>query len=237
MNRFYTTYNVIFLFLIFAQLGCSKDDQPKTPQAALLNFPVNGETCKTGISINGSKATVEFSWNEASNASSYFLTIVNQQNGVQTKRAGIQTTDAAVELDRGFGYSWYITTVSETFPSDRPVSDSWQFYLQGEGESNGAPFTADLISPAAGEAITLADDGTYNLVWQGNDPDGDLLLYTLYIDTIDGLQTPTEHNTNISASNVTLDLNADSIYYWRVYSEDSFGNSTYSQVQSFRVLQ
>ena len=108
--------------------------------------------------------------------------------------------------------------------------------MQGDGETNSAPFTADLISPASGEAIQLLD-GAFNFIWSGADPDGDAMLYTLYVDSIDGLQTPPDRQTDISSTSLSVELISSTVYYWRVLSRDTNGNTSYSQVKSFRVTE
>ena len=62
------------------------------------------------------------------------------------------------------------------------------------------------------------------------------ILYTLYLDTIDGLQTPPESQTDITSSNFEIDLELDKVYYWSVFSRDSKNNTSHSQVYSFRVV-
>lgn len=216
-------------------LGCKEED-PKPPVSSILTLPSNGENCNTGTSVSATKSSVEFSWEEAANTSSYFLTIKNLQTQVEQKRTGILTTPTTIDLDKGFGYSWFVTSISDDFPNDLPVSETWNFFLQGNGESNGAPFMADLLSPEAGEAVSLTN-GSYDLVWTGLDPDKDQLVYTLYLDTIDGLQTPKQGFANLTSSSFTVGLDVDTVYFWRIYSQDSHGNDSYSQVLSFRTLQ
>ena len=179
---------------------------------------------------------VNFSWSEAANTDSYFLEITNLQTNDKIKRAGINTSVTTVTLDKGYGYEWFVTSISNEIPTERPVSDTWRFYLQGDGETNSAPFTAELISPASGEAVQLTD-GSFNFVWSGQDPDGDSLLYTFYIDKIDGLQPPPDNQKDINNSNFNIELETNNVYYWSVFSRDSNNNTSHSQVYSFRVLE
>ena len=235
-SRFTNSSNLFFVAIYFLMLGCSKDDGPKNPVSADLLLPSNGENCNTGTSVNSTQATVEFSWSEASNTDSYFLEVTNVQTNKKTKLASIPMPSATLTLEKGYAYEWYVTSISNDFPTERPQSDTWRFYLQGDGETNSAPFTADLISPASGETIQLSD-GAFNFVWSGADPDGDPISYTLYVDSIDGLQTPPERQTDISSSSLGLDLISNTVYYWRVLTEDSHGNNSISQVHSFRVIE
>ena len=235
MNRVPKSIFLLLIAVLFQLIGCSKDDGPKNPTSSDLLSPSNGENCNTGTSISATKSNVNFSWSEASNTDSYFLEIKNLQTNDKIKRAGINTNVATIALDKGYGYEWFVTSISNNVPTERPVSATWRFYLQGDGETNSAPFTAELISPASGEAVQLTD-GSFNFVWSGNDPDGDSILYTLYLDTIDGLQTPPESQTDITSSNFEIDLELDKVYYWSVFSRDSKNNTSHSQVYSFRVV-
>tara|TARA_B100002019_G_C21142470_1_gene533983 strand:+ start:215 stop:928 length:714 start_codon:yes stop_codon:yes gene_type:complete len=234
-SRFTNSSNLFFVAIYFLMLGCSKDDGPKNPVPADLLLPSNGENCNTGISVNSNQSAVEFTWSEAPNTDSYFLEVKNIQTNVKTKLASIPMPSATLTLEKGYSYEWFVTSISNDFPTERPQSDTWRFYLQGDGETNSAPFTADLISPASGEAIQLLD-GAFNFIWSGADPDGDSLLYTLYVDSIDGLQIPPERQTDISSSSLSVELNSNTVYYWSVLSRDSNNNTSHSQVHSFRTI-
>ena len=236
MNRRQISIFLLHITVLFFSLSCSKDDGPKNPTPSDLLSPTNGENCNTGTSISTTKSNVNFSWSEAANTDSYFLEINNLQTNDKIKRAGINTTVTTVTLDKGYGYEWFVTSISNEIPTERPVSDTWRFYLQGDGETNSAPFTAELISPASGEAVQLTD-GSFNFVWSGQDPDGDSLLYTFYIDKIDGLQPPPDNQKDINNSNFNIELETNNVYYWSVFSRDSNNNTSHSQVYSFRVLE
>ena len=55
--------------------------------------------------------------------------------------------------------------------------------------------------------------------WEGTAPDsGDTLSYTVYVDKVDGKQTPASALTNLSAQTADVELDADTTYYWRVKS-------------------
>lgn len=164
------------------------------------------------------------------------MTIKKLQTQVEEKRTRILVTSATIDLEKGYGYSWFVISFSDDFPNDLPVSETWNFHLQGNRESNGAPFMADLLSPEAGEAVSLTN-GSFDLNWTGVDPDGDQLVYTLYLDTIDGFQPPKQEFTNLMSSSISAGLEVDTVYFWRIYSQDSHGNDSYSQVYSFRTLQ
>ena len=83
------------------------------------------------------------------------------------------------------------SNVKESQLTTTTPSDLWKFYLAGDGVVNYAPFPADLKAPASGSTVTLSE-GKATFTWDGSDPDsGDTLSYTVYVDTVDGKQTPT----------------------------------------------
>ena len=65
-------------------------------------------------------------------------------------------------------------------------------------------------------------------------PDGDELKYTLYIDKVDGKQTPSSDNTDLTDQTKNIQLDEKTIYYWRIKTSDG-ENSSYSLVYSFRT--
>ena len=110
------------------------------------------------------------------------------QTNDKIKRAGINTNVATVALDKGYGYEWFVTSISNNVPTERPVSATWRFYLQGDGETNSAPFTAELFHQLQVKQFNLPM--AVLILFGQEKTDGDSILYTFYLDTIDGLQTP-----------------------------------------------
>ena len=71
---------------------------------------------------------------------------------------------------------------------------------------------------------------------EGSDPDiNDVLTYTVYIDSIDGIQDQT-NSDYIDIPDSTADVNVESgmTYYWRIKTSDGV-SSSFTQVYSFRV--
>jgi hypothetical protein len=58
--------------------------------------------------------------------------------------------------------------------------------------------------------------------------------YTLFVDLVDGKQTPSAQFTNITASSVDVPVMTGKIYYFRVKSSDG-KNSSYSVIYQFRT--
>ena len=203
------------------------------PGKATLTAPANSETCESGTSVSATQSEVTFTWSASADTDTYDLRVTNSNTSTVTNKTGLTSTSTKVTLDKGEPYSWFITSKSSASSTTTP-SDTWKFYLSGPGIVNYAPFQADLKAPASGATVARGEDGKVTFTWEGSDPDGDALTYTLYVDTTDGKQTPPTAQTNISAKTLDVALDADTTYYWRVKTSDGT-NSSYSIVYSFKT--
>ena len=242
-----TTYILLFFFGL---LSCSSggDDpvvpsqsspapkpEPEVvvppPSKASLSFPENNKTCETGTEVSETQMSVVFKWNAATNATAYDLRIVDLNNQSVNLQNNITATEKSVTLTKGNPYSWQITSKA-TGSSVTETSELWKFYLAGDGVSNHAPFPASLISPASGSTVAVSASGTITLSWEAQDPDGDALVYSVYLDTVNGTQE--EVATDIDTLSFEVSVEKDQVYYWRVKSSDG-QNSSFSQVYGFRT--
>ncbi len=227
----------IVLVILFGVLtSCGGSDSPPTPVVptpgkSVLIAPANNTTCENGTNSTTTQSTVTFSWNSASDAKTYDLKIVNLNTQEATTQSGITTTTQNVTLTRGVPYSWTIT--SKNTGSTTTVSDTWKFYLAGNGVVNYAPFPAAAVSPLPG-ATASPTNGKITLTWETSDVEGSALTYTLYIDTVDGKQTPVDANRNLTSKSKEVSVNANTIYYWRVMTSDGTNTST-SVVYTFKT--
>ena len=206
---------------------------PTPPGKATLVAPANNKTCDTGTSVSDTQSTVAFSWNASANTNTYDVRITNLNTNAATNKNGVSTTSTTATLNKGVPYSWRVTSKNTTSTTTTP-SDLWKFYLAGDGVVNYAPFPAELKTPASGSTISLTD-GKATFSWEGTDPDSnDTLTYTLYVDTVDGKQTPSTSLSNLSDESVDVELDAATTYYWRVKTSDGT-NASYSIVYSFKT--
>ena len=163
--------------------------QVPAPGKSGLSAPENNEVCYEGEEVDDTNSSVTFSWEASSDTDSYDLQITNQETNQTQTESGITSTSKAVTLATDVSYSWKVASKAND-TSDTTDSDTWQFYLAGDGQENYAPFPATIISPTSGAAVD-ASNGLVTLSWEGNDPDeGDSLTYTIYFDEVDGLQDP-----------------------------------------------
>jgi hypothetical protein len=229
---------LIGLFVFGSMLSCSKSDPSPAPDpgpdpvpdpvAATLVFPDNNTECNEGVVLNDTQSSVAFQWNASANTDSYEVTIRNLDTNTSAT-TNTTTNEAVITLLRGVPYEWFVvskasgTTVTAT-------SDKWKFYNQGPGVENYAPFPAEVVSPLRGSSI--ASSGTIALEWAGSDVDNDITEYEILFGT-DAMPSTSLGTT----SDTTLDATIVSgeIYYWRVITMDSQGNTSQSEIFDFRV--
>jgi hypothetical protein len=242
MKRYQTTLMILGVTLLTA---CGSDSGGGTtppgpdpgpepiaaPGKASLTLPENNKPCETG-EVSGSTASVIFTWSTGTDTETFDLSITNSDTNQVTNRAGLTTTTATVPLTRGHRYAWKIT--SKNKGTETTSSDTYKFYLAGDGEENAAPFSAEAVYPQPGSSVTPSENNTVTLEWEAADPDNDTLTYTLHIDTVDGRQEPTEENIGLTTNTKEVAVESGTIYYWSVTTSDGSISVT-SDVFSFRV--
>lgn len=221
---------ILKYFIILFFFSCSKEIP--VPGNAILIFPINNEVCEEGTIISQNESEINFRWNESTDTNFYELIINDLNNSEILRFKDLTSTSKKVKLSRGVPYSWKIISASDSefFGS----SNLWKFYLSKEGNQNYPPFPAIIKSPYSGEIVTLNSDNKLTLSWEGNDPNNDDLLYTVYIDTVDGKQSPISSLTDITANTIEIELQKSTIYYWRIKTSDKT-NSSFTTVYSFKT--
>lgn len=209
---------------------CATEACPFCPDVVLLSFPENNQACEPGTILSDSLATVTLQWQYAKDADTYEVVITNQASGELQTFSNLSTNEQVVTLERAQAYSWYVTSFNQR-ANITQTSTMFQFYLQGEGIVNYAPFAPTLLTPESGKSIEATQ---VNFSWQTTDLDGDTLSYTLFVDTVDGKQTPPVAQQNLSQTSFTLELESGKVYYYRVEAFDG-KNRASSITRSFRT--
>lgn len=209
---------------------CATEACPFCPDVVLLSFPENNQACEPGTILSDSLATVTLQWQYAKDADTYEVVITNQASGELQTFSNLSTNEQVVTLERAQAYSWYVTSFNQR-ANITQTSTMFQFYLQGEGIVNYAPFAPTLLTPEPGKSIEATQ---VNFSWQTTDLDGDTLSYTLFVDTVDGKQTPPVAQQNLSQTSFTLELESGKVYYYRVEAFDG-KNRASSITRSFRT--
>ncbi len=205
-------------------------DPVAAPSAATLVFPDNNSECNEGEILNDTQSQVLFQWNNSQNTDSYEVNLRDLSNN-NTSRTVSNTNSVAITLKRGNPYEWFV--VSRASGTNQTAnSASWKFYNEGPGITNYAPFPATAVSPARGASITSS--GTVTLEWEGSDVDNDLEEYEVYFGT-----NPEADTLLGTLADNTLETDVTTgqgiVYYWRILSRDSAGNTSFSEIFEFRV--
>jgi len=208
---------------------------PDPPTASTLSFPEDDKVCQEGTSVSDTESSVNFQWEASENTTSYDLIINDIEDETSVTYSDITETNKDATLVTARSYSWQIVSKSDE-TSTTATSELWQFYLAGEGEENYAPYPASIISPASGSTVSASEEGLVTLKWSGEDPDNDALTYTVYIDTVDGLQDVNGTITDLTVTETTIQVTSNTVYYWKVKSSDG-QNSSFTQVYTFRTAE
>jgi hypothetical protein len=107
-------------------------------------------------------------------------------------------------------YHWYVL----------PVDSEGN---EGYSEPVFSTFTFDTNTPPIAnisDPLVQVPPGDITLQWTGHDPDGDQILYDVYLDAVNGT---TLVATDLSGNSLDVVMEADLIYRWRVQPHDLFG--------------
>ena len=212
-------------------LGCGKDD-PKPPSAATLVFPLQDSECTTGVDVGANTSEVEFQWQQAANTETYELRVTHLIESTTITRTTTNTS-SIVPLEKGAPYSWFVIS-KNTATMEEPASTTWRFYNAGSEETY-APFPATILSPASGATVARDTNGEVSLQWSGTDVDNDIANYEVYLSTADPPATLVG-SPSVSVTQLSIAVDANTIYYWKVITRDREGNTSDSGVYSFRAL-
>jgi CBS-domain-containing membrane protein len=94
------------------------------------------------------------------------------------------------------------------------------------------PFPAKLVSPENNVQVSL-EKGSLMLSWEAVDLDDDIERYDVYM----GLDPDdlTIIKENLTSNSISVSLNTDQIYYWKVVTRDREENISHSEVGVFRT--
>ncbi|CAM1369586.1 conserved exported hypothetical protein [Tenacibaculum sediminilitoris] len=197
------------------------------PTKVSLTYPTQNLLC-----IDNS---IPFDWSDATDPNSdninYKIEIAT--NRELTNIIKTQTTvvsNITIALDKGVAHYWRVTSVDSKGKEGEP-SDVFAFYTKGEGETNTAPFTAELLKPEDEGAVS----GTIaTLEWKGADSNAaDTLTYDVYFG--EDANPTTLKEENLSTSKLEVSIESGKTYYWKVNTKDNSGAKSIGQIWSFTV--
>lgn len=166
-------------------------------------------------------------WNVSSGASSYTLQVStnNQFSSYVINQSGLTNTNKQISgLSYFTKYYWRVSAVRGNFSSD--WSAIWSFNTAGT-----TPQTPTLITPS-NTATNVSTSPTFS--WnQGLYATS----YTLQISTNNSFSSFVYNQSGLTnTSQQVTGLNNSTVYYWRVRSENNYGNSNWSSIFSFTII-
>lgn len=226
--------SIIICVIIFISCNSSTDIEI-IPESATLLSPEKDKLCEVAEPSGSQKRKVTFKWSNGENTDYNELHIKNLETNRDTIINRIFSPLNTVDLYSATAYEWYV--ISYTNSTNEGVTTApWRFYLQGNGVTNSVPHPATIITPDEGASVALNQENNTTLKWAGNDIDNssDELKFTLFIDKIDGKQTPLAIYENITTTEVTLTLDEDTLYFWSIKTSDG-ESASFTRVYSFRT--
>lgn len=199
----------------------------KVPSTPTLVAPTNGNLC-----IDNS---VSFQWNASTDPDgdpiTYQIQVAKDNLFTQIAHTLSGTaTNQSISLEKGVAYYWRVkATDSKSLSSG--YSTVFNFYTEGDGETNHLPFSPELIKPDLNSILQTA---TATLEWNASDVDvNDALTFDVFF----GIVNPpiTKIGNNQTAKTLGVNLNASKIYYWNVVVKDNQGGEAIGQIWNFKT--
>ncbi|NNF18691.1 MAG: hypothetical protein HKN61_02850 [Flavobacteriaceae bacterium] len=229
-------YIVMFAGILWSCSGGDSGGNPPPPpaptvpdpSAATLVFPDNNTECNEGEILNENQSRVTFRWNNAQNSDTYEVNL-RELNSGNTSNFNSNTNSADITITRGAPYEWFVVSRANGTAATAN-SATWKFYNEGPGITNYAPFPAEAVNPARGANIDATS--SVSLEWSGSDVDNDIVSYDVFFGTD---PDPVTLQENTTETTLTVDISTDTVYYWKVVTNDSAGNSSSSEIFQFKV--
>lgn len=232
MKRVLKTLGLFSTALLFSCGGGSSNGgggeiANEAPTKVTLTYPTQNLLC-----IDNS---IPFDWNDATDPNndniSYKIEIATNReltNIIKTQTAVV--SNITIALDKGLAHYWRVTAVDNKGKEGDP-SEVFAFYTKGEGETNTAPFTAELVKP---EDEGIISGNTVTLEWKGADSNtGDTLTYDVYFG--EDADPTTIKEENLSTTSIEVDVESGKTYYWKVNTKDNSAAKSIGQIWSFTI--
>ncbi|MCC8361351.1 fibronectin type III domain-containing protein [Salinimicrobium sediminilitoris] len=221
---------IILCFLVFA---CSSDSEPpdenekqnKAPEAPILLTPEDNLFCVDN--------ELEFSWlsatdPEGDNVSYLFEISTSSDFSEMYYRKELTSLIMNKQFDKGMTYYWRVVA-KDSKGHTGAYSAVRNFFTEEAPSTNSLPSVPKKLSPEEykiyGSEVELA--------WESIDLDDDELKYDLYFGTS---ENPPLLKENLSTyAFVVNNLEAGTIYHWKIVAMDGKGGKSIGQVWSFKT--
>jgi DNA-binding beta-propeller fold protein YncE len=216
----------IFLMLFGGLIlsGCNNPftpPKPPRPGKVLLATPRNGSTLGPG--------NITMSWHPMPKFKKYRLQVSKSSN---FGSCVVDTTTIYTSCFRRFGledtvkHFWQVKVQTKDFLQWSEWSDVWTFVI--DKAANRSPYVPQDPTPPDSAASVSANTCLY---WWSGDPDGDTVVYTVYLgtdsilqDSIGTIAEPNNDDTTLHEIGYCAlpSLNTDTKYYWKIKADDQW---------------
>jgi hypothetical protein len=228
------TFILGLIILLFSCGGSGDDEINPTPAPNSENMeptvpnliaPEDGLLCTDN--------PLSFSWSTATDPQGDSITYEIQvatnnsfSSNLQSNTSSGTTTNFT--LLKGVAYYWRVRA-KDNKNNSSSYSTIRKYYTEGEGVSNYLPYAATLIKP---ELNTTIIENSTSLEWSSSDVDNDPLIYDIYFGNVN---PPPLVEENSAATNYTVTLETNTIYYWKINTKDDQEGKAIGQVWSFQT--
>lgn len=226
----------LYFALAVLCLSCSggSDDGGPSPTNPIINQPPTkvGSLISPENNIICISSRVTFKWSTAEDPEGQpfnYVLEISKDNAFSTLEEEIITglTSKAVLLEKGVYYYWRVKAVDNEGASGS-YSSVFNFYTEGEGETNHLPFQPQAVFPKKEDQV---DASSVTLQWTANDLDNDPLTYDVYLDISN---PPTKKvAADIDTPSLTVSLEDTTTYFWKIIAKDNNSGITHGEVWTF----
>lgn len=218
--------NILLICFGLLAMQCSKKADNQPPTAVSLLFPTENLLC-----IDNS---ITFEWSAAIDPDNddieYNIIIAKDRaltNVVENRT--ISNRQVTIELEKSTAYYWKVDAldVNNNLGTE---SETFAFLTQGEGTTNYAPFSAEILIPENGSQINTS---SVNLIWNAADANtDDTLTYEVFFGENDNLIL---QDDNVTTKSYSVTVESGKSYSWRVDVKDQNGAKSIGQIWTFSV--
>ena len=233
MNSICKIWTLIIVGVLTYSCSGSGDETPNpqpinnAPNTPAVSSPANNLLCISNV--------VEFNWEATTDPDGdsvkYQLQIATNNQFTENvyNSPEITVTTYQLTLYKGVAYYWRVKAIDSKGLSGE-YSKIFQFYTEGDGDSNHVPFAPNVVTPSLHQIIQTP---TVQLEWTASDVDNDPLTFDVYFGTVN---PPTAIVAeNLSANTFGVILNPSSNYYWQIIVNDGKGGKSIGQVWNFKT--
>jgi hypothetical protein len=216
----------IAVLLLGLLVSCGDDASPIAPENSPPAVPHRPEPADNADYV---REYLSVSWESSDpDGDEVIYSVQVKENGDYVVYSGqtlLKTIDTGLFLLRDMMYTWRVVATDGLESSESP----WWTFFTPEW-SNEPPYRPSDPSPAS-EEFDVQTTGVH-LTWSAGDPDqDDVLTYDVYFGT--GIDPGLAASGLTETSHTLPPLDYDTVYFWRVVSTDSHGESTSGPVWSF----